>query len=167
MSPDEAHPPFLDTTFILPFFQIHIEVEGFTINGYKAFLTKHPKVHVSELSIYEAKAKIHRLSRRSISYAKALKAFGANLATLRADERVVLHPYTPQDDKYYNLISSKKLGLDSFNIIILAQALNTGMLITEDREILRVREREEIRRDPVLGRIEIRQWKELKPSNTT
>lgn len=164
MSPDERRPPFLDTTYLLPFFQIHVTIEGFTLTGYHAFLTQQPHVHFSELSIYEAKATIHRLSRRDTAFVTALTAFGDNLATLRDDAKIVLHPYRPQDDQYYNMIAFKKLGLDSFDTIILAQALSTGLLITENRELLRVRDTDAFHSDPALGRLTIRQWKEMTPS---
>jgi hypothetical protein len=152
---------FLDTTFILPFFQIDINVEAFNLTKFKEFLTKLPQAHFSELSVFEAKAKLHRLSRKNTSYMQALKAFGTNLATLREDERFIFHPYTAQDDKNFNLIYSKNLELDSFDMIIVAQTINTGMLITEDREILRAREQTEFIKDPTLGKIKIIQWKEL------
>lgn len=154
--------PFLDTTFILPFFQLDINVEAFTLNKFKEFLTKLPKVHFSELSIFEAKAKLQRLSRKDTPYMQALKAFGTNLATLREDEKFIFHPYTAQDDENFNLIYSKSLGLDSFDIIIIAQAVNIGTLITEDKEILSVREQTAFIKDPILGKIKIKQWKEVK-----
>ena len=153
---------FLDTTFILPFFQVDINVEAFNLNKFKEFVTKLPKVHFSELSIFEAKAKLQRLSRKNTNYAQILKAFGTNLATLREDEKFIFHSYTAQDDKNFNLIYSKNLELDSFDMIIIAQALNTGTLITEDKEILSAREQSPFIKDPTLRKINIKQWKELR-----
>lgn len=138
-----------------------MKIEGFTPKRFKTFLAGLSEIHVSELSIYEAKAKIFRLSRRDTAFGKALEAFGANLATLRTDERMIFHPYTGKDDEYFNIIMSMNLGLDSFDAIILAQAMSVGMLITEDREILNVRREETFRNNQVLGEIEIRRWKEL------
>ena len=161
MKPDNSSEAFLDTTFILPFFQININVEAFTLNKFKEFLTKLPQVHLSELSIFEAKAKLQRLSRKNTNYLQALKAFGTNLVTLREDEKFVFHPYTAQDDENFNIIYSKNLGLDSFDIIIIAQALNTGILITEDKEILSAREQTTFKKDPTLGKIKIKRWKEV------
>ena len=159
---DNSTDVFLDTTFILPFFQINIKVEAFTLSKFKEFLTKLPKVHFSELSIFEAKAKLQRLSRKNTTYMQALEAFGANLSILREDEKFVFHPYTAQDDENFNLIYSKNLELDSFDMIIVAQALNMNMLITEDKEILGIREQDAFIKDPRLGRIKIKQWKELR-----
>lgn len=161
MKIDKDSRAFLDTTFLLPFFQVNVKIEGFTPKRFKAFLMGLSGVHFSELSIYEAKAKIYRLSRRDADLAKALEAFGANLATLRTDERITFHPYTERDDEYFNMISSKTLRLDSFDTIILSQAMSVGILLTEDSEILRARREETFKNDPVLGKIEIRQWKEL------
>jgi hypothetical protein len=45
-------------------------------------------------------------------------------------------------------------------MIIIAQALNTGALITEDEEILSAREQTEFVKDPTLGKMKIIQWKE-------
>jgi hypothetical protein len=157
----ESSGVFLDTTFILPFFQVDIKVEGFNLTGFKEFLTKLPEAHFSQLSIFEAKAKLQRLSRKNAAYVKALKAFGANLTTLREDERFIFHPYTAQDDENFNRIYSKNLGLDSFDMIIVAQTISTGTLITEDREILRAREQTEFVKDPTLGKIKILRWREL------
>jgi predicted nucleic acid-binding protein len=158
---DNSSGVFLDTTFILPFFQIDINVEAFTLTKFREFLTKLPEAHFSELSIFEAKAKLQRLSRKDASYVQALKAFGTNLATLREDEKFTFHPYTDQDDENFNLIYSKNLGLDSFDMIIVAQAIKTGTLITEDKEILSIREQTEFVKDPTLGKIKIIRWKEI------
>jgi len=152
---------FLDTTFLLPFFQIDIEVEAFTLDRFKQFLTTLSEVHFSELSVFEAKAKIHRLSRINVTYVQALKAFGGNLSTLREDEKTTFHPYTELDDAYSNLVSSKKLKLDSFDMMIMAQALDVGTLITEDKEIPSVREQQAFVNDPMLGKKKIRRWREL------
>jgi hypothetical protein len=157
---DEGGRAFLDTTFLLPFFQLDIAIEAFTLEKFRNFLERLSEVHVSELSIFEAKAKIFRLSGKDSAYTPALKNFGRNLALLREDEKFFFHPYMEADDTHFNLISSIK-SLDSFDIIILAQASNIGLLITEDKEILGLRERETFKKDPFLGKLLIRRWKEL------
>jgi len=158
---DKDSEVFLDTTFLLPFFQVNIAIEGFTLKKFKKFLMQLSKVHFSELSIYEAKAKIYRLSRKDSTYMKALENFGTNLSILRADEKIIFHPYTERDDEYFNIISSKNLKLNSFDMIILAQALNGDILLTEDKEILKIRRQKEIVEDPVLRKIVISRWNEL------
>ena len=80
---------------------------------------------------------------------------------LRNDEKFIFHPYTGQDDAHFNLITAKEFRLDSFDIIILAQALEVELLITEDEEILNLREQEAFAQDPLLGKLAIRRWKEL------
>ena len=95
-----------------------------------------------------------------------LNAKRTNIYTIKNPDnplsKIIFHPYTLRDDEYFNIISSKNLGLDSFDIIILAQAPNTGMLLTEDKGILSIREQETFLKDPILGKIAIKQWKELR-----
>ncbi|MBS7634240.1 hypothetical protein KEJ34_01905 [Candidatus Bathyarchaeota archaeon] len=158
---DENSRVFLDTTFILPFFQLDIAVEAFSLKEFKDFLIRATEIHVSELSIFEAKAKIFRLSKKNAAYTYALRSFGENLAMLREDEKIIFHPYTKADDVYFNLISSMNQNLDSFDIIILAQASNIGLLITEDKEILGLRQQEKFKKEPFLGKLLIKRWKEL------
>lgn len=157
----EVSEAFLDTTFLLPFFQLDIDVEGFSPKGLEVFLSRLDKAHFSELSIYEAKAKLFRLSRRDERYADALENFGGNLAVLRDDEMISFHPYSELDDRRFNLISGKDLDLDVFDMIILAQAVDVGFLLTEDEEILNLRGEKAFVEDPELKRLEIRRWKEL------
>jgi len=126
------------------------------LNRFKQFLTEVSEVDFSELSIFEAKAKLHRLSRRKTAYIQALEAFGGNLTTLREDERVIFHSYTERDDAYFNLITSRKLKLDSLDMVIMAQALEIGILITGHREILSVREQEAFVNDAILRKMKIR-----------
>jgi hypothetical protein len=54
------------------------------------------------------------------------------------------------------------MGPDSFDMIIIAQALNTAPLTTEDKETLAVREQDASIKDPTLGKIKIKRWKELR-----
>lgn len=161
MKLDKNPAAFLDTTFLLPFFQIDINIEAFDLNKYREFITILSEAHLSELSIFEAKAKLFRLSTKDATYKQALEAFGNNLAILREDEKFIFHPYTKHDDTYFNLISAKNLGLDSFDTIILAQALDVGILITEDKEMLNIRNQEAFVKDPLLGKMMIKRWKEL------
>ena len=74
---------FVDTTYVLPFFQVPITVEGFELSDFRTLIANLSKVHVAELSIYEAKAKLLRLSKVRQGYKQALRAFGQNLNVLR------------------------------------------------------------------------------------
>lgn len=161
MKPGEASGAFLDTTFLLPFFQLKIDVEGFSPERFEAFLLRLDEAHFTELSIYEAKAKLFRLSRRDERYADASENFGGALAVLRDDEMITFHPYTRGDDLRFKLISGKGLDLDVFDTIIVAQAVDVGLLITEDREILNLRGEKAFVEDSELNKLEIRRWKEL------
>ena len=71
MKQDKLSVAFLDTTFLLPFFQLDITVEAFNLNGFRGFLAELSKVHFSELSIFEAKAKLFRLSRKNSAYTRS------------------------------------------------------------------------------------------------
>jgi len=159
---DRITAAFLDTTFLLPFFQLDISVEAFDLNAFREFVEKLSEAHASELSIFEAKTKLLRLSRKDTAYNQVLENFGSNLAVLREDERFIFHPYTKRDDAHLNLISTRKLELDSFDAIIVAQSLDLGLLVTEDREIVSLKENPAFTADPTLGKLEIRRWKELR-----
>ena len=68
MKQDKLSAAFLDITFLLQLFQLDITVEAFNLNGFKGFLAELPEVHFSELSIFESKAKLFRLSRKNSAY---------------------------------------------------------------------------------------------------
>jgi len=135
--------------------RVEVNDEAFSLEEFKGFLTRVSEIHVSELSIFEAKAKIFRFSKEDAAYTHALKRFGENLAVLRKDEKFVFHPYTEADDTHFNLIASITQSLDSFDIIILAQTINVGLLITEDKEILSLRQCEKFKEDPFLGKCQL------------
>jgi hypothetical protein len=159
--PEGDSEAFLDTTFLLPFFQIDVSVEGFDLGGFKEFLMGLSKIHFSELSVFEAKAKLYRLRTKGGAYARALEAFGHNLAILRGDEKFAFHPYGARDDEYFNSILAKRFALDGFDMVIMAQAMSIGTLITEDEDILGLREQGAFEGDPLFENMRIRRWKEL------
>lgn len=116
---------------------------------------------MSELSIFESKAKIFRLSKKNPSYRVVSEDYGKNLDVLRQDEQFIFHAYTKNDDRYFNLISSKTPDLYSFDAIILAQAVDVGLLVTEDKEILNLRGKTAFADVPVLNELEIKRWKDI------
>jgi len=134
------HELFLDTTYILPFFQVPIRVEGFELSDFKTLTANLSKVHVSELSIYEAKAKLTRLSKARRGYEQALQMFGRNLNVLRLDERFVFHSYTSEADECFNQLLASARRLDAFDILILSEAYVIGELLTEDEDLLTFRD---------------------------
>ena len=48
---------YLDTTYVMPFFHLDIDVKGFSRAGYKEIIKSLDKIHLSEISLIEAKAK--------------------------------------------------------------------------------------------------------------
>ncbi len=157
---------FLDTTFVLPFFQVPIAPDDFEISGFKALIATLPKIHVAELSVYEAKAKLFRLSRTHDGYDEALQEFGRNLSVLRQDDKFVFHNYTDEDDERFNkLLASTKL-LDAFDLTILSQAFTAGELLTEDEDLLSFRNSDQFTKTPLSKSIKITRWKEIAARQT-
>ena len=131
---------FIDTTYLLPFFQIPIRSKGFDLSDFRKCVEKLSRVHVSELSVYEAKAKLFRLSRSHGEYGKMLSTFGENLNVMRADEKFVFRTYTEEADKRFNQLVKIAKRLDAFDLIILSEASTVGELLTEDTEVLSLRD---------------------------
>ena len=48
---------YLDTTYVMPFFYLDIDVKGFSRKMYKEVIMSVESIHVCEISIIEAKAK--------------------------------------------------------------------------------------------------------------
>ncbi len=151
---------FLDTTYLLPFFQVPIRVEGFKLSDFKALIGNISRVHVAELSVYEAKAKLLRLSKTHRTYEKILRAFSENLNVLRMDEKFVFQNYTHQADQRFNQLLAFAKRLDAFDLIILSQAFTAGELLTEDADILAFRDSDEFAEGSLSKSLKIRCWKE-------
>lgn len=122
---------FLDTTYVMPFFYLDIDVKGFSRDDYKEVIRSLDKIHFSEVSIIEAKAKCQKMGE------KVNEKFNEGLSVLSADEKVVIHGYRPVDDRKFNELLP--YGLDFFDRIILAQAYSVGNLLTEDSKLLKVK----------------------------
>lgn len=164
MKEDEAQSNrelFLDTTYVLPFFQVPIAVKGFELSDFKVLIATLSKVHVAELSIYEAKAKLMRLSKARSGYEQALRSFGRNLNVLRWDEKFVFHNYTEKADEYFNQLLVSTERLDAFDLLVLSQAFDVGELLTEDGEILSFRDSDRFAKSPLSKSIKIMCWKEV------
>jgi len=152
---------FLDTTYILPFFQVPIIVKGFELSNFKTLIANLFKVHVAELSIYEVKAKLLRLSKVRRGYEQALRAFGQNLNVLRLDEKFVFHNYTSEADELFNQLLASAKRLDAFDLIILSEASTVGELLTEDGDILTFRKSDQFAKSSLSKSIRIMCWKEI------
>jgi len=124
---------YLDTTYIMPFFYLDIDVKGFSRSVYKEVIELLERIHVSEISIIEAKAKSLKIGRKR---SKVNEKFNEGLSVFSADEKVVIHGYRSKDDKKFN--EFLPLGLCFFDAVILAQSSTVGNLLTEDSRLLRL-----------------------------
>ncbi len=122
---------YLDTTYVMPFFYLDIDVKGFSRTRYKEVIKSLDKIHLSEISIIEAKAKSLKIGEKR---SDVNKRFNEGLSVLSADEKVVIHGYRSMDDKMFNEFIL--LGLDFFDAVILAQSCTVGNLLTEDSKLL-------------------------------
>ena len=161
MRADDPRQVFLDTAFLLPFFQVNITAEAFTIADFELFVDKTSKIHLSELSVYEAKAKIHRLAKRNEAFSRGLDEFGDNLMILKEDKKFVFHSFSKAADQYFNLLNKTVPELNSFDVIILSQAYDVGFLLTEDDELLALRRTENFRKNTALSKLIIKRWREI------
>jgi|Deesub1362B_J571_1020462.scaffolds.fasta_scaffold00093_24 predicted nucleic acid-binding protein len=121
---------FVDTTYLMPFFYLDIGVDGFSRERFREKLSGFRRIHVSEISIVEVKAKIVRMKDRKIN-----EVFRESLSILRYDERFVFHGYTADDDARFE--ETEEMSLDFIDRIIVSQAFSVGFLLTEDRQILK------------------------------
>lgn len=156
---------FLDTTYLLPFFQVPITVKGFHLSDFKTLIAGLSKVHLSELSIYEAKAKLFRLSRSRRVYEQVLRSFGRNLNVLRSDEKFTFHNYSNETDQRFNSLLHNVKHLDAFDLLILSEAFRVGEFLTEDEDILSFRDSDQFVRSDVSKSINIRCWREISLDN--
>jgi len=121
---------FLDTTFVMPFFYMDIDIKGFSRKKFAEIIRKLEKIHISEISIFEAKAKVLQ-NRNEV----VLKKFNEGLSILRSDRRVIIHGYTAEHDRNFNSMLDILSDVNIIDLIIISQAKDVGMLLTEDRVI--------------------------------
>ena len=126
---------YLDTTYVMPFLYLGIDVKGFSRTGYKEIIKSLDKIHLSEISLIEAKAKSLKVCGKQ---SDVNKKFNEGLSVLSADEKVVIHGYGPMGDARFNEFIS--LGLDFFDAVILAQSCTVGNLLTEDLKLLHLKD---------------------------
>lgn len=124
----------LDTTYVMPFFYLDIDVEGFSRELYREIIMSIQRIPISEISIIEAKAKSLKIGREK-KLSEINDKFNDGLAVLKSDSNVNIHSYAVEDDKEFNEILP--LGLDFFDSIILSQSYKTGSLLTENMKLLR------------------------------
>jgi len=126
---------YLDTTYVMPFFHLDIDVKGFSRAGYKEIIKSLDKIHLSEISLIEAKAKSLKIREKQ---SDVNKKFNEGLSVLSDDEKVVIHGYGLMDDAMFNEFIL--LGLDFFDAVILTQSCTVGNLLTEDLKLLQLKD---------------------------
>lgn len=126
---------YLDTTYIMPFFYLDIDVKGFSRSAYKEVIKSLERIHVSEISIIVAKAKSLKIGRKRSG---VNEKFNEGLSVLSTDEKVVIQGYRAMDDKKFNEFLPLELGF--FDTVILAQSCIVGILLTEDSKLLHLKD---------------------------
>jgi len=126
---------YLDTTYVMPFFHLDIDVKGFSRSGYKEIIKSLDKIHLNEISLIEAKAKSLKIREKQ---SDVNKKFNEGLSVLSDDDQVMIHGYGSMDDAMFNEFIL--LGLDFFDAVILAQSCTAGNLLTEDLKLLQLKD---------------------------
>ncbi len=121
---------FLDTTYVMPFFYMDIDVKGFSRKKYAELIRKFDKIHLSEISIFEAKVKSLQIRSK-----EALEKFNKGLSILRSDKRVKIHGFNERHDRALNSMLNLLDDLNIIDLIIVSQAKDVGILLTEDNVI--------------------------------
>lgn len=152
---------FLDTTYLFPFLQVPVAVRGFKVSAFSRLIRSVSRVHFAELSIYEAKAKLLRLSRTRKEYDKPLRSFGINLDALRLDDKFTFHVYQRETDESLNQLLPFVEGLDAFDMILLSDAVTVGFLLTEDEDLLSLGHSKRFVESKLSKKIKIRNWRGL------
>lgn len=94
----------LDTTFLLPFFEIDLgEINRIVEDLY----SKLPALYYAEISIYEAKFKLVSLYRKKRISFDIIKNFWRNLSILKDDEKIIFVPYDARIDDYVKQVREK------------------------------------------------------------
>jgi hypothetical protein len=150
---------FLDTTYLLAFFGLNLVIRG--ASELDRVLALYDELHLSEVSVIEAKAKLLRLAIKDQGYEATVEGFGEKLDLLRENERVIFHEYRGVDDRRFNIVRRLKPKLDLFDQMILAQSVSVGSLLTEDEALLALRKSPEFHSCQEFRDLEIRRLGEL------
>lgn len=119
---------FIDTTYVMPFFYMDIDVKGFSRRKYAELIQKLERIHLSEISIFEAKIK-------ALKIGSVLEKFNKGLSILRSDKRIKIHGYTAEHDRKLNEMLELLNDINIIDLIIISQAMDVGVLLTEDKVI--------------------------------
>jgi len=146
----------LDTTYLLPFFQIPLDVDHFDRLRFKQLLAQYPSIHAAAVSLYEIKAKLIRLKRNSQIPERIFSAFWRNWTILTEDPKFVIEAYCEPVDQHVNRISHEFPSLGAFDAVILAIAMNVGVLLTEDAAI------HTVKTEAFFQDLQILSWREVR-----
>lgn len=127
---------FLDTTYLLPFFQIPLTVKGFNKKLFEKILREFEYVYISEVSVLECLSKITRMYFKGKVPEEIFEIFKENLSILREDEKITFKPIQEEDVKTYYELLKINPEIDPIDRIILAQATHAQIFLTEDSDIL-------------------------------
>ena len=148
----------LDTTYLLPFFQLPLAVDHFDRHQFKQLLTPYLSIHVAAVSLYELKAKLIRLKRNAQIPEQIFSAFWRNWTILTEDPKFIIEAYCEPVDQHVNRISHEFPSLGAFDTVILAMAMNVGVLLTEDAAIHTVKTK------PFFRDLHILSWRDARES---
>jgi len=110
---------FLDTTYVMPFFYMDIDVKGFSRRKYAELIQKLERIHISEISIFEAKVKALKTKSSEV-----LKKFNKGLSILRSDKKVVIHGYTAEHDRSLNEMLKILNDINIIDLFIVSQGFS-------------------------------------------
>jgi len=127
---------FLDTTYLLPFFQIPVNVKDFSKRIFEETLRKFQFISVSELSLIEVLFIATKLYLKREVSDNIFKTFKENLTVLKEDDRFMIKTLSDTDVKNYKYLLDLKSGLNPIDRIILAQGANADIFLTEDKDLL-------------------------------
>jgi len=131
---------FLDTTFVMPFFQIQINIKNFDKNIFEKILRKFQLIILSEISLIEILFKLTKMYTKKKISDNIFNIFKENLSILREDRKIKIKTITSTDINNYLYFLKLKYKLNPIDMLILAQGIEADIILTEDKNILKISE---------------------------
>ena len=131
---------FLDTTYVMPFFQIQINIKNFDKNTFEKILRKFQLIILSEISLIEILFKLTKMYIKKKVPENIFQTFKENLSILREDRKIKIKPITSIDIDNYLYFLKLKYNLNPIDMLILAQGIEADIILTEDKNILKISE---------------------------
>ena len=130
---------FLDTTYLMPLFQLDITIEGFEEEFHEIFQSGRFYFLFSPVSILEIKWQIIKLSKSGHSIDELEKASSRALRTIQKTEQFKLVNFVDEAINSVSFELRKQGHNDLFDTIILGSALSTAAIfVTEDEPLRKV-----------------------------